>query len=430
MSSIAKKLCYSIATSLLLVASTSSIADQMLDRVAAIANDKIILQSELDMKTRETAIELNAQNIPVTDLQELQAKVLDSMILELLQKERAEQLGLSVTDEEVNEQLFDIASKNDMTILELRDRINEDRADAFVELRNDIQQQLVIQKLRQREVISRTMVTDEEVKNFLQRSRLDNSNTQTRIRHILITLPESATAKQREEARAKINEVEQRLRTGESFEQMAVRYSNGSKALQGGDLGLLKQEQIPTFFANALASLEVGEISPVISSPSGFHIIKLEERIDENSQLVEQYKLHRFILLSSDAEEQTELPINIQNIVANTRDVETFKNLSKEFADIPKDVNTQSDLGWLNKNQLPPELIDDLDQIAINTIAPPIPTNQGWVLFYLEAKRDFNETQAELEERAMQEIRMRKANETFEIWLRRLKDEAFIDIRI
>ena len=166
MSSIAKKLCYSIATSLLLVASTSSIADQMLDRVAAIANDKIILQSELDMKTRETAIELNAQNIPVTDLQELQAKVLDSMILELLQKERAEQLGLSVTDEEVNEQLFDIASKNDMTILELRDRINEDRADAFVELRNDIQQQLVIQKLRQREVISRTMVTDEEVKNF------------------------------------------------------------------------------------------------------------------------------------------------------------------------------------------------------------------------------------------------------------------------
>lgn len=430
MSSFAKKLCYSLATSLLFLASTNSHADQLLDRVAAIVNDQIVLQSELDIKTQETAMELRAQNIPVDDFQALQAKVLDSILLEMLQEERAKQLDLSVTDEEINEQLFEIASKNNLSILEMRDRINQDRANGFIELRDNIKQQLLIQKLRQREVISRTMVTEEEVKNYLQRSRLDNSNSQTRLRHILVTLPESATSKQRDAARTKINEVEQRLRAGESFEQMAVRYSNGSKALQGGDLGWLKQEQIPTFFASALASLKVGDISPVITSPSGFHIIKLEERLDETSQIVKQYKLHRFVILSDDAEGRDQLPANIQEIVDNTRDIDTFKNLHQKFGDIPKEFNTQSDMGWLSSTKLPPELIDNLNQIPVNSVATPVATNEGWVLFYLEAVRDFNESQAEVEEKAMQEIRMRKANETFEIWLRRLKDEAFIDIRI
>lgn len=430
MTSIAKKLFYSITTSLLLLASTNGVADQLLDRVAAVVNDQIILQSELDMKTRETAMSLRSQNIPVNDLKDLQTKVLDSMVLELLQKARAQQLGLSVTDEEINEQLTQIASKNRLSLFELRNRLNAEQPEGFSQLRQNIQQQLLIQKLRQKEVMSRTMVTDEEIKNYLQRSRLDNSNTKTRLRHILITLPESATAQQRDQARGQIDDIAKRLQIGESFQQMAVRFSKGSKALQGGDLGWLKQEQIPTFFADALADLEIGEISPVISSPSGFHIIKLVDRENDNAQLVKQYKLHRFIVLSSDAETQMVVPATIQDIVTNTRDVDTFKNLAQRFADIPAEVNAESDMGWLSGKKLPPELVENLNQIPVNSIATPIATNQGWVLFYLEGVRDFDEAQADLEKKAIQEIRQRKANETFEIWLRRLKDEAFVDIRI
>ena len=430
MTNIAKKLFYSITTSLLLLVSTNGVADQLLDRVAAVVNDQIILQSELDIKTRETAMSLRSQNIPVNDLKALQTKVLDSMVLELLQKARAQQLGLSVTDEEINEQLTQIASKNRLSLFELRNRLNAEQPEGFSQLRQNIQQQLLIQKLRQKEVMSRTMVTGEEIKNYLQRSRLDNSNTKTRLRHILVTLPESATAQQRDQARKQIDDIAKRLQMGESFQQMAVRFSKGSKALQGGDLGWLKQEQIPTFFADALADLEIGEISPVISSPSGFHIIKLVDRENDNAQLVKQYKLHRFIVLSSDAETQTVVPATIQDIVRNTRDVDTFKNLAQQFADIPAEVNAQSDMGWLSGKNLPPELIENLNQIPVNSIATPIATNQGWVLFYLEGVREFNEAQADLEKKAVQEIRQRKANETFEIWLRRLKDEAFVDIRI
>ncbi|MBN2866818.1 MAG: peptidylprolyl isomerase [Thiotrichales bacterium] len=430
MTSIAKKLFYSLTTSLLLLVSTNSVADQLLDRVAAIVNDQIILQSELDIKTQETAMGLRSQNIPVNSVKELQSKVLDSMILELLQKQRAEQSGLSVTDEEINEQLTQIASKNNLSLLDLRNRLNADQPGGFSALRETIKQQLLIQKLRQKEVISRTMVTEDEIQNYLQRSRLDNSNTKTRLRHILITLPESATAQQREEARGQIDDIAKRLQLGESFQQLAVRYSKGSKALQGGDLGWLKQEQIPTFFSDVLADLEVGDISPVISSPSGFHIIKLVNRQDDNSQLVKQYKLHRFIILSSDAEQQTQVPATIQEIVDNTKDVDTFKNLSIRFADIPKEVNAQSDMGWLSSKKLPPELVNNLDQMPVNSVATPTATSQGWVLFFLEGVRDFDENQADLEKKAIQEIRQRKANETFEIWLRRLKDEAFVDIRI
>ena len=430
MTSIAKKLFYSLSASLLILVSTNSVAEQLLDRVAAIVNDQIILQSELEMKTRETIAGLRAKNIPVNDIRELQDKVLDSLILELLQKERAQQLGLSVSDEEVNEQLTQIAKKNNLTLFDLRNRLNNEQPNGFSDLRQTIEQQLLIQKLRQQEVISRTMVTEEEINNYLQRSRLDNSNTKTRLRHILITLPESATTAERQQAKAEIDGIAKRLQMGEAFDQLAVRFSKGSKALQGGDLGWLKQEQLPTFFADALDELEIGEISPVITSPSGFHLIKLENRRDESSQLVKQFKLHRFIILSGDAQTMTEVPQSIQEIVNNTNSVESFKGLQARFADIPKEVNDKSDLGWISNKQLPPELVDNLEQLPLNSIAPPVATDQGWVLFYLEDKRDFDENKADIEKKAIQEIRMRKANETFELWLRRLKDEAFIDIRI
>lgn len=430
MTSIAKKLFYSLSATLLLMISTNSAAEKLLDRVAAIVNDQVILQSELDLKTRETAMGLRAKNIPVADLRALRTKVLDSMILELLQKERAQQLGLSISDEEVNEQLAQIAQKNNLSLLELRNRLNAERPNGFVQVRKDIEKQLLIQKLRQKEVISRTLVTDEEIKNYLQRSRLDTSNTKIRLRHILITLPESATAKQREEAQQQIERIAARINAGESFEQLAVRYSKGSKALQGGDLGWLKQEQIPTFFSEAIQDLEIGQVSPIINSPSGFHLIKLEGRKDDNSQLVKQYKLHRFIVLSSDASSQKQVPDDIQEIVDNTHDVESFKALNARFSDIPKAVNASGDLGWMSAKELPEDLIANLDSIGKNHVASPIATDQGWVLFYLEDVRDFDANQADAEKKAIQEIRMRKANETFEIWLRRLKDEAFIDIRI
>ncbi|WP_038150742.1 peptidylprolyl isomerase, partial [Thiomicrorhabdus chilensis] len=414
----------------LIAFSSPSQADRLLDRVVAVVNEQIVLQSELETRTRETAQELMSQNIPVNNLQELQSKVLDNIILEILQKQRAQQLGLKVSDEEINEQLIQIATQNKMSLLTLRNRLNAEMPNGFVTLRNKIQQKLLIQKLRQQEVISRTLVTEEEINNYLQRSRLDSSRFEYRLRHILITLPESATETQRLEAKEQINDLAQRLNSGESFSQLAVRYSKGSKALTGGDLGWLKQSQIPTFFADALDGLEPGQVSPVISSPSGFHLIKLVEERDANRQLVTQYHLHRFIILSDNATQQSEVPMDIQQIVADTRSLDEFKQLATRFADIPAEVNQNSDLGWKTLEELPFGLKQSLLELAPNQIAEPIASEQGWVLFFLEEVRNFDINKANEQQQAIQAIRMRKANETFDIWLRRLRDEAFVDIRL
>lgn len=415
---------------LFLLAALPAQADRLLDRVAAVVNDEIILQSELEMRTRETAQELMAKQIRVNNLPQLQSKVLDNLILEVLQKQRAKQLGLSVSDEEVNQQLTQIATQNRMSLLDLRKRLNAQSPNGFLKLRSQVQQKLLIQKLRQKEVISRTLVTEEEINNYLQRSRLDTRNTELHLRHILITFPESATTQQREQARKKINSLADRIRSGESFSQLAVRHSNGSKALSGGDLGWLKQEQIPTFFTEAIQNLQPGEVSPVITSPSGFHLIKLEGERDADQQLITQYHLHRFIILSDQALQQESVPLDIQKMVADTDSLQAFENLKTEYSDIPEEVNAHSDLGWKTLDELPIQLRESLLTIEAGQIAEPVATEQGWVLFFLEEQRQQDVNKANEQQQAIQEIRMRKANETFEIWLRRLKDEAFIDIRI
>lgn len=415
---------------LLLTFASAAQADRLLDRVAAVVNDQIILQSELELKTQQTAQQLQAQNIPVNDFAELQTQVLDNLIMETLQVQRARQLGLNVSDEEVNEQLTQIATQNRMSLLELRNRLNAEMANGFAKVRDDIRQKLLIQKLREQEVISRTLVTEEEINNYLQRSRLDTSNQEYHLRHILITLPESATVEERQQARAQIDELLKRLQSGELFSQLAVRYSKGSRALTGGDLGWLKEEQIPTFFAEAIQDLQPGQISPVINSPSGLHLIKLEAKRDANQQLVTQYRLHRFIVLSDNATAQSEIPPDIQKIAATTRSLADFQTLWQQFADIPEEVNAQSDLGWKTAEELPFALKQALAELSPNQVATPIATEQGWVLFFLEDVRELDINKANEQQQAIQEIRKRKANETFDIWLRRLKDEAFIDIRL
>lgn len=404
-------------------------ADRLLDKVVAVVNDQIVLQSQLQQRTQETAQELMAKQIPINSLEALQAKVLDNMIMEILQKQRAQVLGLSVSDEEVNEQLLKIANQNQLSILQLRDRLNAQAPNGFSQFRDKLQQQILIQKLRDKEIISRTMVTQEEIDNYLQRSKLDTRSTEYHLRHILITLPESATEAQRLDARNQIDDIARRLNQGESFSQLAVRYSKGSKALSGGDLGWLKRDQIPTFFSDALDGLEEGQTSDVISSPSGFHLIKLVATRDSSQQTITQYHLHRFMILSDQAEHD-QVPLEILQLVREINSVDEFNKLKEHYSDLPAELNANMDLGWQTAEEMTPALQRDIGQLAPEQMAPPVPVDNGWVLFFVEGIRQVNANEENERQQAIQAIRMRKANETFEIWLRRLKDEAFIDIRL
>jgi len=228
---------------------TANASEELLDKIAAVVNDHVILQSQLNEKMYEQTQQMAAQNIPVNNVDDLRKKVLDSMILEELQIERANQLGLKVPDDEINTRLKTIAEQNNMSLMQLRNRLNIEQANGFQKARETIKKQLLIQKLRDEEVISKALVTESEIQNYLKRQKLADKNVEVRLNHILIALPESATPEQRQQALDKITKIKQRIQDGEDFSQLAVRESNGGKSLQGGDLGWMKESEVPTFFA-------------------------------------------------------------------------------------------------------------------------------------------------------------------------------------
>ena len=425
-----KPLFLGLFTSLAVFSANQTLATEtLIDRVVAVVNDRVILKSELNTQMFTKAQELAAQNIPVQDTDALQAKVLDSMILETLQIERAEQLGLQVADDEVNAQLQKIAEQNKMTLMALRNQLNIEMPDGFQKVREKIKNKILIQKLREAEVISRAHVTESEIEYYLQRERLESSNLEMRLAHILIELPESATPQQRETALEKAQDLLKRIKMGEDFNQLAVRHSSGSKALSGGDLGWLKQAEIPTFFADAITGLQPGQVSKVIQSPSGFHLIKLVAQKDHALQLIKEYHLHRFIILSDNAV-QANVPANITELTKALKSLEDFENLSNQFSDIPKEVNAASDLGWVSLEAIPSALRNEMSQLEINQALPPIATDKGWMILFLQDTRIVDQQAVDKTQQAMQAIRIRKANEMFDLWLRRLKDEAFIQIRL
>ncbi|BBP45367.1 chaperone SurA [Thiosulfatimonas sediminis] len=402
----------------------------LVDRIVAVVDDRIILKSELNSRLLEKSDELAQQNIPVSDVEALREQVLESLITEAVQLSRAELTGLQVSDQELNEQMEKIAAGNKLSLLELRNRLNIEVDNGFNKLRDKIKTQMLIQKLRQREVISRVQVTESEIENYLKRKTLANKYREINLRHILVALPESATQQQRQQALQKINEIRQRALNGEDFTQLAVRYSNGSRALDGGDLGWMSDSQVPTFFAKQVNNMNLGDISDVIQSPSGFHLIQIADQRQAGTQKVDQYHLFRFLVLSDGAQQQMQAPASIREAAANINSLDDFKALQQTFADIPETENANSDMGWRSSEELSPELQTRLAGLNVGQALDPVATQRGWLIYYLDGIRTVNEDADDKREEAAKAVQMRKANEMFDLWLRRLRDEAYVRIEL
>lgn len=403
--------------------------EQLVDKVIAVVNDKIILKSELTAKVFEQVKIMESQNLPVNDTNVLANKVLDTMVLEILQLERARRIGLKASDDEINAQLQKIAQNNNISMFELRNRLNLQAPSGFLKTRNDIENQILIQKLREKEVISQAYVTESEINNYLKRQNLDESDIEIKLSHILISLPESASAEQRNTAKQNIQNIQKRLKMNDSFEQLAIRYSDGANALNGGDLGWIEENQLPSFFIPEIENLDIGEVSNVIESPSGFHLIKINEKRNINLQANKsEYHLHRFVILSDDVSPDN-IPKDIVKITQNMDSMEDFEALFERYADIPKEVNKDSDLGWRTIDRIPAVIQKDVALLSPKNALPPLMTDKGWMILYLDGVREMNEVTETERQQAIQTIRMRKANEMFDLWLRRLRDEAYIQVK-
>lgn len=249
-----------------------------LDRIAAVVNNQIILVSELEEQTQLALLELRQRGINPPAQNLMQQRVLDSIIMQKLQEERARDRGLRIADDDINRQLQQIAQENNLTLMQLQTVLNNERPDGFTALRDQIASQVLIQRLREIEVISQIAVTEDEIQQFIQRRQLDTSNNEYRLGHILITRPDSATQDQRQALQARIQTIYQQLLDGARFAEMAITHSEGRQALNGGDLGWVTDDQIPSFFADTVRNLTPGDISPIIESANGFHIVTLLDK--------------------------------------------------------------------------------------------------------------------------------------------------------
>lgn len=404
----------------------------LLDRVAATVNEGVVLQSELDEQMVVIAERLREQKLELPPQNVLRKQVLDRLVLQELQMQRADRAGIKVSDETLNNALGDVATNNKIKLADLPDALAAQNID-YAAFRDQMRRELAMQILRQRDVIAKINVSPREIEQFLDRQKkLPSSTNEYNVSHILIAVAQAATPDELDEAAKKADEVYQKASTGEDFGRLAVQYSNAQTALEGGSLGWRKGSELPTFLTEVIAGMKAGDITKPIRTPSGFHILKLNEMRGNTEQVIVNQVHARHILIKT-----TELQddATVQQKLASIRDRilnkgESFAAVASVVSEDPGSSGDGGDLGWAGPGTFVPEFEKQLAQLQPDEISQPFRTQFGWHIIQLLGRRQFDTTDEVRHQRAFTALREAKADEETELWLRRLRDEAYVEYKL
>lgn len=404
---------------------------QLLDEVVAVVNDGVILRSDLELRLNRVRQRLRERDTRMPPMDVLREQVLDRLVVEEVQVQRARRSGIRVEDSELDEALRRLAQQNG-TDLESFSRQLERSGTPFSEFRDQIRRQLLMENLRRRDVARRITITKREVDNFLENEGgIGQDQAEYRLRHILVSLPDDPAPATVERAREKTERLAERIRGGADFAQMAIRASDGQQALEGGDLGWREGSKLPTIFADSVARLEVGEISEPIRSPSGFHLIKLAQRRGGERVRVEEVLVRHILIetdqLTSSEEARDKLAALRERVVSGEAD---FRELARYHSDDTETASDGGELGWTRPQAVPGAFRTTLEELGVGEVSEPFQTGSGWHIAQVVDRRVRDSTQQSRRNRARQVLFQRKMQEETEIYLQRLRDEAYIDIRL
>jgi peptidyl-prolyl cis-trans isomerase SurA len=409
----------------------ASSSGELLDRVAATVNDGVVLASELDEQMTMITERLRAQNLELPPQNVLRQQVLERLVLQELQMQRADRAGIRVSDETLNNALRDVAEQNRIPLAQLPDVLAQQGID-YASYREGMRKELAMQLLRQRDVIARINVSPREIDQFIERQKKSPSErNEYNISHILIAVPQAATPEQLEEAERKAKEVYTKATAGEEFSRLAVAYSNAQTALEGGALGWRKGPELPTFLSEVVGGMKAGDVSQPIRTPSGFHIVRLNE-LRGNAQVIVNQVHARHILikpneLQDDATVEQKLNTIRDRILNNG---ENFAAVASVVSEDPGSAAEGGDLGWAGPGTFVPEFERQLAQLQPDEISKPFRTQFGWHIIQLLGRRQFDSTADIIKQQAFQALRESKADEETELWLRRLRDEAYVEYKL
>jgi len=408
-----------------------STSGELLDRIVALVNEGIVLQSELDNQMTLIAQRLQEQGVALPPESVLRQQVLERLVLTEIQMQRAKRLDIQVSDEQINAALAGVAKRNNIPFNDLPQVLASEGID-YIQYREEMRREMIMSQLRQREVDARVGISPKEIDQYLakQSQRLD-ANAEYELAHILVGVPSSASPEQVQEAEEKAQGIYRQLLQGADFGQTAVAVSDGRDALEGGYLGWLPAGRVPTIFADVIPTLQAGKVSEPIRSGSGYHLLYLMNVRGVEAVIVDQIHARHILIRTNEILDDGAARQKLVEI--RTRIVEggeDFDTIARAVSDDPGTASEGGDLGWSTRGRFVPEFEAVADTLEPGQVSEPFQTQFGWHILQLLGKRKHDSTADARRNEAYMAILQRKSAEDTELWLRRLRDEAFVEFRL
>ena len=403
---------------------------ELLDRIAAIVNDGLVLKSELDEQMEAVSKRLQEQKVELPPESVLRQQVLERLILQEIQSQRAKHVGLTISDEQLNGALQEIAQRNKIPFDQLPTALAAQGVD-YKQYRESMRKELTLSTLRQRDVIAHINVSPHELEQYLARQQSAASNDEFNVSHILLSLPQAATPQQLEDITKKANDIAARAAKGEDFGQLAIANSNSQTALDGGQLGWRKGSQLPQFVLDLVVKMKPGEVSTPVRTPSGFHIVKLNERRGgEAAVIINQIHVRHILLKTSELDDDATVHEKLAKLRQRILNGEDFAGIASATSQDPGSAPDGGDLGWAGPGTFVPEFDKAIADLKTNEISEPFKTRYGWHIVQMLGTRTYDSTDDVRRQKAFAAIRESKTDEETELWLRRLRDDAFVEIKM
>lgn len=413
-----------------LLATSVSAQVRPLDRIVAIVDNDVVMQSQLDQRLREVQQTIEKRGAEMPPLDVMQQQVLERLITENLQLQIGERSGIRIADEELNQALATIAQRNNMTLEQFRDALERDGL-SLETAREQIRREMVINRVRQRRIAERIQVSNQEVENFLASDlgKLQLAE-EYRLANILIPTPESSDSAAIQAAEKVAADTYQQLQQGADFARLAVSRSASENALEGGDMGWRKAAQLPPPFDTQVRELSVGEVTQPVRTPPGFIILKLLDKRGGDTQVRDEVHVRHILIKPSQIRSEAESRRLIERLRSRIEAGEDFAELARNFSEDPGSALNGGDLNWIDPSSLVPEFREVMLNSATGELSQPFQSPFGWHILEVLGRRATDASAEFREQQAINLLRNRKYDEELQAWLRQIRDEAYVEVKL
>ena len=400
---------------------------QPLDGIVAVVDEDVILRSELDRQVATITAQYAKKPDQLPPRSELEKQVLDRLIMTELQVARANSTGIKISDAEVDDTMAQIAQQNKLQIGQLRQAI-ESQGMSWEQFRQNVYEESLVRQLRQRIVQSRVQISDTEIDLMIKAGGAQRGELE--LGHIQITLPDGATPEQIATEQAKADDVARQIQAGMDFAAAAIRYSDAPNALEGGNLGWRGYDELPPAFTEVAERLQPGQISPPIRGPNGFHIIKLIGKRTGGAELVNEYHARHILIRTSEIVSDEQASKTVRELRERILAGGDFAELAREYSNDTNTANIGGDMGWFEINAWGSKVAEAIQTTPEGKISEPFLSDAGWHILELLGQRTADKTAEADREKARQTLGNRKAEEEYESFLRQIRAEAYIEVRL